>query len=61
MKSGMITFNQSMRAEQNNVTGIRIALLFMLKLKIFTKILLMMFKDGLIHLTMMRMIEDRFR
>ena len=56
----IITLNQSMRTEQNYVTWILIALLFILKLKIFTKILLMMLKDSLIHLTMMRMMKDHF-
>ena len=56
----IITLNQSMRTEQNYVTWILIALLFILKLKIFTKILLMMLKDSLIHLTMMKMMKDHF-
>ena len=57
----IITLNQSMRTEQNYVTWILIALLFILKLKIFTKILLMMLKNGLTHLTMMRMIKGCFQ
>ena len=36
------------------------SLLFILKLKIFTKTLLMMLKDGLIHLTKMKIIKDHF-
>ena len=38
---------------------ILIALLFILKLKIFLKIFLMMLRNGLIHLTTMKMIKDR--
>ena len=37
------------------------ALLFILKLKIFIKTLLMMLKNGLTHITMMKMIKDRFQ
>ena len=51
----MITINQNMETEQNYVTWILTALLFILKLKIFTKISLMMLKDGLTHLIIMRM------
>ena len=36
-------------------------LLFILKMKIFTKTLLMMLKDGSIHLAMMRMMNDHFQ
>ena len=36
-------------------------LLFVLKLKIFIKTLLMMLKDGSIHLTVMKMIKDHFQ
>ena len=32
-----------------------------IELKIFTKALLMMLKDGLIHLTMMKMMKDHFQ
>ena len=42
--------NQSMEIEQHYVTLIRTLLLFMSKLKIFTKTLLIMLKDGSIHL-----------
>ena len=56
----IITLNQSIKTEQNYVTWILTALLFILKLKIFMKTLLVMLKDGLIHLTMMRMMKDRF-
>ena len=37
------------------------ALLFILNLKIFTKTLLMMLKNGVAHLTMMKMIKNRFQ
>ena len=49
-----------MGIEENYVTWILIAFLFITKLKTFLKTLLMMLKDGLIQLTMMRMIKDRF-
>ena len=49
MNFGMIVLNQSIKTMQNYVTWIRKALLFILKLKIFMKILQMMFKNGLIH------------
>ena len=57
----MITLNRSMEIEQNYVTLILTVLLFLLKLKIFTKKLLMMLKDGLTHLTMMRIMKDHFQ
>ena len=37
------------------------ALLFILNLKIFTKTLLMMLENGVAHLTMMKMIKNRFQ
>ena len=49
MNFGMIVVNQSIKTMQNYVTWIQKALLFILKLKIFMKILQMMFKNGLIH------------
>ena len=61
MNVGMIILSQSMEAKQNYVIRILIALLFILKLKIFTKILQMLLKDGLIHLTIMRMMKDHFQ
>ena len=61
MNFGMITLNQSMQTEQNYVTWILIALLFILKQKIFMMTLLLMLKDALIHLTITRMIKDRFQ
>ena len=47
--------------KQNYVTLILTALLFILWLKILTKTLLMMLRDDLIHLTMMRMMIDSFQ
>ena len=61
MNFGMIQLNQIIKTKQNCLAQILAALLFILKLKIFTKILLMMLKDGLIHLTMTRMMKDRFQ
>ena len=46
---------------KKNVTRILIALLFMSKLKIFMKTLLVMLKNGSTHLTMIKMIKDRFQ
>ena len=46
---------------KNYVTLILTVFLFILKVKISTKTLLMMLKDGLMHLTMIRMMKDRFQ
>ena len=48
---------QSIKKKQNYAIWILTALLFILKPKIFMKTLLMMLKNGLTHLTMMRMIR----
>ena len=56
----LITLNQNIKTEQNNPTWILAALLFILKLKIFTKAVLMLLKNSLTHLAMMRTIKDRF-
>ena len=48
----MTILNQSMGKKQNYVIWTRIVLLCMLRLKIFIKILLMMLKNGLVHLIM---------
>ena len=71
MNFGMIRLNQNinevalngvaLKTEQNYVTQILTSLLLILKLKIFIKTLLMMFKNGLTHLIMMKMIKDRFQ
>ena len=57
----LITLNQNIKTDQNNPTWILAALLFILKLKIFTKAVLMMLKNSLTHLAMMRTIKDRFQ
>ena len=54
-------FNQRMKIKQNYVTLILTVVLFILKLKIFTKTLLVMLNDGLIHLTMIKIIKDHFQ
>ena len=56
----MVTLNQSIEIKQNYITLILTVLLFISKLKIFTKTLLMMLKDGSINLTMMGKMKDRF-
>ena len=61
MNFGIIShYNQSMETEQNYAMQTLIALLSTLKPKIFLKIFLLMLKDGLIHLTMIKMIKDLF-
>ena len=60
-KFGMTILTQSMETEQNFVTRILVALLFTLKPKMFLKIFPMMLRDGFIHLTMIKMIRDRFQ
>ena len=47
--------------EQNYYIRILIALLFVLYLKIFLNTLILMFKCGLIHLTIMKTIKDLFQ
>ena len=51
----MIMLNQRTKRKQNYDTWILIALLLTFSLKTFFRILIMMLKDGLIHLTMIRM------
>ena len=46
---------------ENFVTQMLTALLFILKLNIFLKIFLMMLRDGMICLTMIKMIKDLFQ
>ena len=60
MNCDMIIFNLNITKKESYVTWILIALLFILKQKIFIKILLMMLKDGLIHLAMIKMIRDPY-
>ena len=57
----MITLNQITKAKLNYATWILIALLLIFLLKIFLKTLKMMLKDGLTHLTMIRMTKDHFQ
>ena len=57
----IITLNQSIKTEQNYVTWILTALLFILKLKIFMKTLLRMLKNDLTHQTTAKMIIDRLQ
>ena len=61
MNFGMIRLNQSAKTKQNYPTWILTALLFIFLLKIFLKTLTIMLKDGLIHLTMIRMTKDNFQ
>ena len=57
----MITLNQSAQTKQNYATWILIALLFILKLKVFVKTLLVMLKNCLTHLTEKKMIKEHFQ
>ena len=61
MNFGMIMLHQSTKTTQNSNTWILIVLLLISLLKTFLKISTMMLKDCLIHLTMMRMIEDHIQ
>ena len=71
MNFGMTILNKSingiafsgvaLKAKQNYATRMLTMLLFILKPKIFMKTLLMMLKNGLTHLTMTKMIKDRFQ
>ena len=60
MNFHMITLNQNIKTEQNYVKWILTALLFILKLRIFIKTLLIMSKNGLTHHTTAKMIIGRF-
>ena len=59
--SSQTKVNQSTKRKQNYSTQILITLLSIFLLKTFLRILIMMLKDGLIHLTMIRMIKDHFK
>ena len=61
MHFGMIILTQSMETGHNFVTQILIVLSLILKPKIFLKIFLMMLRDGLIHLIMIKIIKDFFQ
>ena len=54
----MTVLGQSIETRQNCAIQIPIALLLTLKLKILLKIFLMMLRDDLTHLTMMKMVKD---
>ena len=54
-------YDYSIEIMQNYVIQILIVLLFTLKLKIFLKIFLMTLKNGLIRLTIIKMIKDLFQ
>ena len=49
MSFGVIMLNQNMNTMQNYVIWTQIALLFVLKLKMFMKILHVIFKKDLVH------------
>ena len=55
------TLNQSTKTEENYVTWIPGALLFILKLKSFMKTLLIILKNCLTYQTIMKMIKDHFQ
>ena len=61
MNFDIITLSQNMEIMQDYAIWILVALLFKLKLKIFIKILQMMLMNGLIHLSMMKMIKGHFQ
>ena len=61
MNFGTVILYQSIKTEQNHVIQILIALLFTLKPNIFLKIFPMIMRDGSIHLSMIKMIKDRFQ
>ena len=52
---------QSIETRQDHALQKQIAFLFTLKPKIFLKIFLMMLKNGLIHLTVIKTIKDLFQ
>ena len=60
MNLSKIMLGQSVKMMQNYVTWIQRALLFILRLKIFMKILKMMLKKDLMHETM-KMIDHRLQ
>ena len=61
MDFSMIKLKQSTKTKQNYATWILIVLLLIFLLNIFLKTLTMMLKDGLTHLTMIRMTKDHFK
>ena len=62
MNFGMITLNQSIEMKQNYVTDMDTdSFAIYIKTEIFIKTLLMMLKNGLIHLLSIKMIKDFFQ
>ena len=61
MNFGMTMLSQSTKIKQHYAIWILIALLLILKLKIFMKILLTMLKNGLIQVTMIKKIKDLYQ
>ena len=76
MNFGMITLNQNingvtlngvalngvaLKTNQNYVTWILTAMSLISKLKMFIKTLLIMFNNGLTHLILMKMVNNRFQ
>ena len=61
MNFGMTILDQSRETKQNHTIQTLIVLSLTLKPKIFLKIFLMMLRDGLIRLTMIKMIKDFFQ
>ena len=49
MNFGRVTLNQNIKTMQNYVTWILTSVLFILKLEVFIKIMLMMLKNSLTH------------
>ena len=61
MNFSMIILDQSFKTMENYVIWIQTALLFRLKLKIFTSMLQMVLLNGFTHQTVVQMIKDQFR
>ena len=61
MNFDIIILNQSIKTMQNFAISILTALLFILNFKIFIKMLQMMFKTGLTHQIIVRMIKNHFQ
>ena len=61
MYFGMILLNKGTKTALNYATWILTPFLFILNMNMFTKALVMMLKNGLAHLTMMKMMQDPFQ
>ena len=61
MSFGKIILNQNIKTMRNYAIWIEIVLLFILKLKIFAKILQMILKNDLTHKSILKMIKDPFQ